>query len=138
VADLRTEDFHWLNGKSSPGRATGLAPGLHLFSGRQIVRLITPGGVDVISIDGVDEKSGWLYYSASPENATQHYLYRARLDGSGKAERVTPLAQPGWHTYKISPDGAWAFHVSSKMSTPSTIDLVRLPGHSVARVLAET
>ena len=26
------------------------------------------------SIESVDEKGGWLYYSASPENATQRYL----------------------------------------------------------------
>ena len=35
---------------------------------------------------------GWLYYIASPANATQRYLYRSRLDGSGKPERVTPAA----------------------------------------------
>ena len=36
---------------------------------------------------------------------------RTRLDGKGKQERVTPQDQPGYHVYKISPDGRWAFHV---------------------------
>ena len=46
--------------------------------------LITKALFDVISIEGVDEKAGWLYYIASPENATQRYLYRTELSGSGK------------------------------------------------------
>ena len=49
----------------------------------------------------VDEPGGWLYYIASPENATQRYLYRSRLDGSGTTERVTPATAPGTHTYNI-------------------------------------
>ena len=51
---------------------------------------------------GVDSAAGWVYYTASPDNATQLYLYRTRLDGKGKQERVTPRDQPGYHTYKIS------------------------------------
>ena len=46
-------------------------------------RLITTGAFDILSISGVDEAGGWLYYIASPANATQRYLYRSRLDGSG-------------------------------------------------------
>ena len=41
------------------------------------VQLITPGAYDVIELGSVDEKAGWLYFTASPENATQRYLYRA-------------------------------------------------------------
>ena len=43
-----------------------------------------------MQISLVDEKNNLLYFMASPENATQAYLYRCRLDGKGKAERVTP------------------------------------------------
>src|SRR6185437_11117472 len=53
-------------------------------------RLITTGDFDLVSISSVDETGGWLYYIASPENATQRYLYRSRLGGSGAPERVTP------------------------------------------------
>ena len=44
------------------------------------IQLLTPGAYDVISIDGVDEKNNWLYFIASPENATQRYLYRVPLE----------------------------------------------------------
>jgi len=35
------------------------------------VRSITPGNYDVIGVDSVDLQGGWLYFSASPANATQ-------------------------------------------------------------------
>ena len=97
---------------------------------------ITRGGFDVISLEGVDEKAGWLYYIASPENATQRYLYRTKLDGSGQPERVSPASQPGWHSYSISPNAAWAFHTYSTMSLPPVVDLVNLPDHRSVRTLA--
>jgi dipeptidyl-peptidase 4 len=72
---------------------------------------------------------------ASPDKATEEYLYRTRLDGTGTPERVTPTEQPGTHRYNISPDGHWAFHTYSTFDHPPVTDLVRLPGHEVARTL---
>jgi dipeptidyl-peptidase-4 len=99
-------------------------------------QLITQGAFDVVSIEGVDEKGGWLYYSASPENATQRYLYRTALSGGGKPERVSPAAQAGFHTYSIAPNSAWAFHTYSTISLPPTVELVHLPDHQMVRALA--
>ena len=96
-------------------------------------RLITTAGFEMVSIAGVDEPGGWLYFIASPENATQRYLYRARLDGS-KTERVTPESAPGTHTYNLSPDAHWAFHSYSKFDSPGISDLVQLPDHKTVRV----
>jgi dipeptidyl-peptidase-4 len=100
-------------------------------------RLITTGAFDLISIAGVDQAGGWLYYIASPENATERYLYRSRLDGTGKPERVTPAGSPGTHTYNISPDCRWAFHGYSTFDTPGVSDLVRLPEHQAVRVFQD-
>jgi dipeptidyl-peptidase 4 len=100
-------------------------------------RLITNGPFDLVSISAVDEAGGWLYYIASPENATQRYLYRSRLDGGSKPERVTPADAPGTHTYNISPDGRWAFHLYSRFDTPGVSDLIRLPDHKTVRMLQD-
>jgi dipeptidyl-peptidase-4 len=100
------------------------------------VRLVTPGAFDVIAVAAIDEPGGWLYYVASPDNATQRYLFRTRLDGAGAPERVSPARQPGTHRYDISPDAHWAFHTYSTFDTPPVIELVRLPGHQVVRSLA--
>ena len=97
---------------------------------------ITKGDFDVISITFVDEAQGWLYYMASPENPTQRYLFRVRLDG-GKPERLTPSDKPGTHTYNISPDGRWALHTHSTFNRPPTTDLIRLPEHKTVRIIEE-
>lgn len=100
-------------------------------------RIITTGQFDLVSIAGIDEPGGWLYYLASPDNATQRYLYRSRLDGSGRNERVTPAGAPGTHTYNISPDCHWAFHGYSKFDSPGVSDLISLPDHKPVRVFQE-
>ncbi len=97
--------------------------------------LLTPGEFDIIERAQVDEAGGWFYYYASPDNGTQKYLYRVRLDGTARPERVTPVSQPGTHTYRFSPDAQWAFHTYSAFDTPPITDLVHLPDHRVVRVL---
>lgn len=100
-------------------------------------RLITPGPFDVIRIEKVDAGGGWLYYIASPDNPARRYLYRTRLDGKGKPQRLTPAGQPGIHQYQVSDDARWAIHTYSTFETPPVITLVQLPGHQVVRVLQD-
>lgn len=99
--------------------------------------LLTPGAFDVVGRGPVDARGGWLYYYASPGNATQRYLWRARLDGNHAPERVTPEGRPGWHEYEFSPDLRWAFHTYSDFDTPPVVELVSLPDHRVVRVLED-
>ena len=101
------------------------------------MRPITPAGSDLIARGQVDDKNGWFYYDASPTNATQRYLYRARLDGTGTPERLTPPDQPGSHRYVLSPDSRWAFHTYSTFDKPPVTDLVQLPEHRSVRVLED-
>ncbi|SPF44152.1 Dipeptidyl peptidase IV [Candidatus Sulfotelmatobacter kueseliae] len=101
------------------------------------VRPVTPGAFDVISVVGIDPAEEWLYYLASPENATQRYLYRTRIDGKGKPERLSPANQPGTHSYEVSPDLRWAIHTYSSFDTPPVTDLVRLPDHATQRILED-
>ena len=106
-------------------------------SANQQVTLLTPGAYDAVSIAGVDEKHRCVYFTASPDNPTQRYLYRAPLNGSGRAERVSPADQPGTHSYDMSKDCRWAFHTYSRFAQPPVIELVSLPEHEVVRVLAD-
>ena len=92
-------------------------------------RLITKGDYDVIDIRLIDEKGKYLYFLASPNNATQRYLYRCKLDGSGKPEPVTPLTHAGTHDYKISPGGKYAFHSFSNTYIKPVSEWVSLPQH---------
>ncbi len=109
---------------------------VHSREGRE-EDLLTPGPSDVMERGPVDERNGWLYFFASPDNATQRYLHRVRLDGAAVPERVTPGDQPGTHFYDFSPDLRWAFHTYSTFDTPPVTALISLPDHRVVRVLED-
>jgi len=91
--------------------------------------LVTVGNYDVMDISTVDEKSGYVYFFASPENATQKYLYRTKLNGTGTAERLTPANEPGTHDCNVSPNGQYAFHSFSNYYTEEVNEWVTLPSH---------
>jgi dipeptidyl-peptidase-4 len=99
-------------------------------------KLLTPGDYDVLSVNAVDEKGGWLYVTASPDDATKRFLLRVRMDGKGKPELVGRAGQGGVHRFDISPSARWAFHSYSTLDEPPVTDLVRLPKGEVIRPLA--
>lgn len=98
-------------------------------------RKLTGGRYDVINLSGLDEKRGWLYFIASPAEATRRYLYRVGLKPGSRPERVTPDSQAGTHSYQISPAGRFAIHTCSTFDSPPVIDLIDLPRHRVLRTL---
>jgi dipeptidyl-peptidase-4 len=92
--------------------------------------LLTRGDYDVMDISTIDEKGGYIYYYASPFNATQKYLYRTRLDGRGAGERLSPEIQPGTHSYNVSPTVAYAYHTFQNYYTPPVSEWLTLPDHA--------
>jgi dipeptidyl-peptidase-4 len=101
----------------------------------QEMDLITRGDFDVVRINCIDPKGGYVYYIASPDNYTQRYLYKSRLDGKGQAERVSPADMPGQHAYQISADAKWAIHSYQSATSPLTISLVSLKKHKKVKDL---
>jgi len=134
------DDLNWLEDGKSFTWLSERDGWRHLYlvsgSGKETTCL-TPGEFDVISAQSVDEDNGWVYYIASPDSPTQRYLHRSPLDGSGKAERITPADQHGTHSYQISHDSKWALHTYSSFGVPPIKELVRLPGHESVRMLVE-
>jgi len=137
---LARGDAEWIDGGKRFLWASERDGWRHIYSvsrdGKDI-KTITPGKYDVISVERVDQKAGWVYFIASPDNATQRYLYRVRLDGSGKEERLTPTAAPGTHGYNISPRGDVAIHTFSTFNRVPATDIVKLPQHTAARSLID-
>ena len=133
------DDFVWLEGGKRLLWLSERDGWNHAYSvGRDGsgARLLTPGEYDVVGVAAVDEKAGWLYVTASPEDATKRFLFRVRLDGRGKPELVGPTGQSGAHRYDISPSARWAFHTYSKLDEPPVTELVRLPKGEAVRTLA--
>jgi dipeptidyl-peptidase-4 len=83
-------------------------------------KIVTKGDYDFSDITYVDPKKGYVYFMASPDNATQNYLYRTKLDGTGKLELVSPALLKGTHSYSFSPNGKYAVHsFSNSFTRPS-------------------
>jgi dipeptidyl-peptidase-4 len=101
------------------------------------IKPITSGDFEVIELLNIDPNKGWAYYIASPENATQRYLYRSRLNGKGEAERLSPMDQIGQHAYNISPNCEYAIHTFSNHNTPPVYSVISLPDHKVLRILED-
>ncbi|MDB4644576.1 DPP IV N-terminal domain-containing protein [Rubripirellula sp.] len=95
---------------------------------------ITSGDFDVIELLKVNEADGLAYFIASPDEASQRYLYRVNLDGTNM-QRVTPAGVAATHSYKISPDAQFAIHQVSRFDEPPAWNLVTLPDHKQVRVL---
>ena len=97
-----SEDWHWIQHGKRFLWLSERDGWRHLYAvsrSGQEVKLLTPGKYDVISVAGVDEKHGWIYLIASPENPTQCYLYRVSLQNGGNLTRLTPAEQCGTHSY---------------------------------------
>ncbi len=121
------DDFLWLSERSGWRHA-------YRVTMAGVVTPVTKGEFDVINVKHADAKSGWLYFSASPSNATQRYLYRISLKG-GEPQRLSPADQPGTHSYDITEDAQLAVHTHSSAVSPPVIQLVSLPDHKTIRVL---
>lgn len=103
--------------------------------------LLTTGNYDIDVIKCIDEMHNYIYFSASPENSTQLYLYRIRMDNSkqkfkdkmkdamkpGMPELVTDPKLKGTHDYSISPNGRYATHSFSNHNTPDVDEWLILP-----------
>ncbi len=129
--------LHWLPDKSAFIYLAERDGWRHawLVSRNGSTRLITKGNYDAMRIGYIDLKGGWLYFAASPDDATRLALWRTRLNGTGQAERLTPAEARGVHTYDIGPDARYAIHYSSSWATPRTVELVELPSHKVVRTM---
>ena len=84
-------------------------------------------------LPGSTKPAGWIYVIASPDNATQRYLYRSKTRRIRHSrERVTPANRPGSHSYDIAPRGRMAFHTYSHFDRPPSTDVVDLRDACIA------
>jgi len=89
--------------------------------------LVTKGNYDIETIKCIDGKDGYVYFMASPNNATELYLYRTKLDGTGNLELLSPADEVGTHDYNISPEAKYAVHSFSNYKTYPAVEWISLP-----------
>ncbi|MFP8892573.1 S9 family peptidase [Chryseobacterium sp. EZn1] len=90
--------------------------------------LITKDAFDVIKPEFFDVPNKLIYFLASPDNATQKYLYKVSMKG-GKAQKVTPEAFKGSNQYTISPNGKIAMFTNNSVNAISIGSVISLPDH---------
>jgi dipeptidyl-peptidase-4 len=119
---LRDGSFLWLSERS------GFK---HLYQYRTDgtpVRPVTTGNWDVVTLYGVDEANGLVYYAANERSAIGTDLYRSSLTGSAP----TRLSQPaGVHRGIFDPTFTQYVGVWSDATTPPQVRLHRNDGGEV-------
>ncbi len=129
--------FRWLNGGKEflwASEKGGWSQLYRLTVDGTKESLITNTNFDVLDVKHLDEKNNTLYFTASPENATQKYLYRMKLDGKSKAEKVTPAGFEGTNDYNVSPNSRFAVHTFTNSYTPMVTEYISLPDHKPLNV----
>lgn len=123
------DDARWIDNGKSFIWTSERSGWRHLYrvarDGSSIVNL-TQGNFDITDIKAIDEENGWLYFIASPDNVSQRYLYRSKLDGSLSNQRVTPKKHQGFNAYQMADNGNWAIHSHSSFTQPTTKYLVSI------------
>jgi dipeptidyl-peptidase 4 len=124
-------EFKWINKKQEFLWFSDKDGWRHLYriskSGKMV--LITKGNFDVLEVLNVDEKNNLVYFAASPSNATQKYLFKTKLDGTGMSEQVTPAALSGTHNYSIAPSSQYAWHSFQNAQTRLLNEFISLTKH---------
>ncbi|MBL0200470.1 MAG: DPP IV N-terminal domain-containing protein [Chitinophagaceae bacterium] len=104
---------------------------------------LTTGTYDIEEIKCIDEANNLIYFTASPYNSTQLYLYKVNIQkptllkkilnsiGTTKAtvDAVDANGRAGIHGYQISPNGKFAFHTYSSHNTPRVQEWLKLPAN---------
>ncbi len=126
------DEFHWIeNGKYFlwVSEKDGWRHIYKVSRDGNIFKLITKGNFDILSLLGIDRRKGVIYFSASPDNPTQSYLYSANITGKINIKRITPASLPGTNDYDISEDSLRAVHYYSSFDSPKSIEIIKLPDH---------
>jgi dipeptidyl-peptidase 4 len=93
-----------------------------------LLRPLTQGRWEVRTLHGVDEKSGWVYYSGTEKSSRELQVYRVRTGGG----QPTPLSRTaGTHTALFSPGFTYFLDTWSDLRTPPQVRLHKAEGNVV-------
>ncbi|HXG90845.1 MAG TPA: S9 family peptidase [Blastocatellia bacterium] len=113
---------------------TGFQHLYHYSPEGRLIRQVTDGKWEIGTLYGVDEASGYIYFSSSTErSAIESHIYRIKLDGTGLT-RLTETA--GWHTANFNPTFTQFIDNWSDVNTPTQVRLYDASG-KLARVIDE-
>ncbi len=92
---------------------------LYDISGK-LINQITKGAWEVIEINGVDEKSGIVYYQSTELGAITRTVYSVKLNGSSKNKLST---RPGVNSAEFSSTFKYFINTNSSAKTPHYVTI---------------
>ena len=124
---LKDGSFLWLSDRS------GWRHAYHYKPDGTFIKQVTTGKWELRRLHGIDEATGWMYFSGTEHSPIGGDVYRIKLDGSGLQRLSTA---DGTHTAAFSP--AFGFYVDTwhSMTTPPQTRLHKGDGAEV-RVIEE-
>ncbi|MGH9862679.1 MAG: DPP IV N-terminal domain-containing protein [Candidatus Acidiferrales bacterium] len=102
----------------------------------KLIRRLTEGAFPVVQVVAVDEKAGWVYFSAhgDPQRPYDTHLYRVNLESKGFRQLTEGNGQ---HEIRFAPSKEFFLDTHSSIDRPPRVELTRADG-TLLRTLAET
>jgi dipeptidyl aminopeptidase/acylaminoacyl peptidase len=99
---------------------------LYDFDGR-LIRRLTRGTFPGVGIEAVDDKGGWVYFTAHGDEARPYdtHLYRVSLEGTEFGQLTDA---PGRHEIEFSPSREFFLDTHSSPDRPPRVELRRADG----------
>ncbi len=123
----KDKEFLWISEKDGWRHLYSLS----IDSGK--LKKLTDVNFDVIRVLSVDNRHKRIYFSASPDNATQKYLYSTYYKKTTTPKRITPIKYRGTNSYNISPNNKYAYHTYSNINFPPITNLISLKTHKIIK-----
>ncbi|HXZ39798.1 MAG TPA: DPP IV N-terminal domain-containing protein [Terriglobales bacterium] len=96
-----------------------------LAADARLERQLTKGDFEVLSVEGLDENSGTVYFTCDKDDPRQRQLYSVKLDGSG-FQRVSQ--QDGTHESTFADDSKHYVDEYSALLTPPSMSICTVGG----------
>jgi dipeptidyl-peptidase 4 len=125
VAWLKDGSFLWFSER------TGFKHLYHYKADGTLIREVTDGKWEVRTLHGVDETSGWIYFSGTERSPIGSDVYRVKLDGSGLKRLSEAL---GTHTARFNPSFTHYIDDWSDAATPTQSRVYTVDGAAVRTI----
>jgi dipeptidyl-peptidase-4 len=96
-----------------------------------LVRKLTPGDFDVLTVHGVDEKARMVYFTGASDGPLARPVLRVGLDAKGFTH---VSAEPGTHTVEFDPTFRWYVDTYSHAGVPPVQTLRTADGKAVRTI----
>ncbi|MDE3247795.1 MAG: alpha/beta fold hydrolase [Bacteroidota bacterium] len=97
-------------------------------------RQLTNGNWEVLSLEGVDEQNGEIYFMANEASAREAHLYKCGLDGRNMRQLTTA---PGVHDVQITDDFKYFFDGYSSLNQASRYQMYSSAGKALHEQLIQ-